>query len=129
MNTMVIVIAFVVVGLALIVWRQSASPQDDLPESISDEDILAVAKKGNKIQAIKWYRAHHGTDLGTAKAAVEKMLSNGDASPSPTAETASDDDIRKIARQGHKIQAIKLYREVHGVDLKVAKEAVDQMCL
>ena len=33
--------------------------------------------------------------------------------------------IDELLRGGQKIQAIKYYRELHGVDLKTAKDAVD----
>ena len=34
-------------------------------------------------------------------------------------------DIDAMLRGGQKIQAIKAYRELHGVDLKTAKDAMD----
>ncbi|MEU5153566.1 ribosomal protein L7/L12 [Glycomyces sp. NPDC021274] len=36
-------------------------------------------------------------------------------------------DVRHLARQGKKIQAIKVYREHTGVGLKEAKDAVEQL--
>ncbi|NET10002.1 MAG: hypothetical protein F6K09_05375 [Merismopedia sp. SIO2A8] len=39
----------------------------------------------------------------------------------------SDEDIRELARQGKKIEAIKQYRMLHGVGLKQAKNAVEEM--
>lgn len=33
--------------------------------------------------------------------------------------------IDELIRAGQKIEAIKLYREQHGVDLKAAKDAID----
>ena len=47
-------------------------------------------------------------------------------SESPPAGTTND-DIRNLAQQGHKIQAIKWYRAIHGVGLKEAKDAVEEM--
>jgi ribosomal protein L7/L12 len=41
--------------------------------------------------------------------------------PDPLAE------VRHLARQGKKIQAIKVYREHTGVGLKEAKDAVEQL--
>ncbi|HEV7129078.1 MAG TPA: hypothetical protein VGN32_16730 [Ktedonobacterales bacterium] len=35
------------------------------------------------------------------------------------------DPIRDLAHSGHKIEAIKLYHERHGVGLREAKEAVE----
>ena len=53
-------------------------------------------------------------------------LSRG-SSPSGLPEGATDDDIRVLAQQGKKIQAVKWYRDLHGVGLKEAKEAVEEM--
>jgi len=39
--------------------------------------------------------------------------------------TQSRAAIDELLRGGQKIQAIKYYRELHGVDLKTAKDAVD----
>jgi ribosomal protein L7/L12 len=39
----------------------------------------------------------------------------------------SDADVRRLVGLGEKILAIKLYREIHGVELKQAKDAVDRM--
>ena len=43
--------------------------------------------------------------------------------PDRTAITAGDIDA--MLRGGQKIQAIKAYRALHGVDLKTAKDAMD----
>jgi len=42
-------------------------------------------------------------------------------------KTVNDDEIRNILKQGNKIEAIKMYRELHGVDLAQAKAAVEAM--
>ena len=42
-------------------------------------------------------------------------------------EGTTDEDIRELAQQGKKIQAIKWYRELHGVGLAEAKQAVEEM--
>ncbi|MBI4379235.1 MAG: hypothetical protein HY578_09080 [Nitrospinae bacterium] len=45
----------------------------------------------------------------------------------PPAGHGTDEDVERLAAKGEKIMAIKLYREIHGVDLKTAKEAVDKI--
>ena len=40
---------------------------------------------------------------------------------------ATDDDVKRFVAAGRKMTAIKLYREIHGVDLKTAKEAVEEL--
>ena len=37
------------------------------------------------------------------------------------------DDVQRLLSEGQKISAIKVYRKIHGVGLKKAKEAVDAM--
>jgi hypothetical protein len=37
------------------------------------------------------------------------------------------DEIRRMALAGNKIEAIKRYREIHGVGLKEAKDAVEKL--
>ena len=39
----------------------------------------------------------------------------------------TDADVERFVRNGRKLTAIKLYREIHDVGLKTAKEAVDRM--
>ncbi len=39
----------------------------------------------------------------------------------------SDADVQELLRLDRKIEAIKVYRELHGVGLRQAKEAVEQL--
>jgi ribosomal protein L7/L12 len=48
-------------------------------------------------------------------------------SPSIDLDTATEADIPALLMGGHKIDAIKAYRRLHGVDLKAAKEAVERL--
>lgn len=76
MNTLYITIGIAVfLGILLILGRGSSS-QINLPENISDDDILDLALQGKKIQAIKYYRGLHGVGLKEAKEAVEEMMQN-----------------------------------------------------
>ena len=45
--------------------------------------------------------------------------------PPPGQGSASD--VERLVALGRKIDAIKLYREINGTDLKTAKEAVDRL--
>ena len=40
---------------------------------------------------------------------------------------ATDADIQRLLQTGRKIDAIKVYRRLHRVDLKSAKDAVDRL--
>jgi ribosomal protein L7/L12 len=39
----------------------------------------------------------------------------------------TDADVERLLLRGEKMSAIKLYREIHGVDLKEAKGAVEEL--
>lgn len=45
----------------------------------------------------------------------------------PEKGKASNEDVLRLLRSGEKIHAIKCYREIHGVGLKEAKEAVEKI--
>jgi large subunit ribosomal protein L7/L12 len=55
------------------------------------------------------------------------VLGRGSSSPTNLPQNATDDDVRALAKDGKKIQAIKWYRALHGVGLKEAKDAVEEM--
>ena len=42
-------------------------------------------------------------------------------------DTATEQDLTRLLMGGHKIDAIKVYRRLHDVDLKTAKEAVERL--
>lgn len=45
----------------------------------------------------------------------------------PAVGQGTDADVVRLAEGGHKIEAIKLYREIHGGGLKEAKQAVEAL--
>ena len=45
----------------------------------------------------------------------------------PDTDKTTDSDIKRLALSGHKIWAIKRYRELHNVSLKEAKQRVEEM--
>jgi len=45
----------------------------------------------------------------------------------PPPGQGSDADVERLVALGRKIDAIKLYREIHRTDLKTAKDAVDKI--
>jgi len=49
----------------------------------------------------------------------------GSTGPRPSAAPPPPPDIDDLLRSGQKIEAIKRYRALHGVDLKTAKDAID----
>lgn len=52
-------------------------------------------------------------------------LPRPDRQPPPGEGTEAD--VERLVLSGRRIDAIKLYREIHGVGLKEAKEAVDKL--
>lgn len=56
-----------------------------------------------------------------------KLFRSGGNSHSIDLDTATEEDIRWLLMRGRKIDAIKVYRRLHGVDLKAAKEAVERL--
>ncbi len=58
------------------------------------------------------------------------LLRSGDdrvSLPAAAAPAEAGAQIQQLAAAGRKIEAIKLYREAHGVGLKEAKEAVEAL--
>lgn len=100
--------------------------------------IVEHLRQGRKINAIKLYRESTGQGLKESKDAVEQMerdLASGTTVPSPQILSASPTTsgisdsvtarIHDLVRQNRKIEAIKVYREATGVDLRAAKDYVD----
>jgi ribosomal protein L7/L12 len=54
-----------------------------------------------------------------------ERVSTGSGPSRPTNFHATPGDIDALLHEGRKIDAIKLYRELHRVDLKTAKDAID----
>jgi ribosomal protein L7/L12/DNA-directed RNA polymerase subunit RPC12/RpoP len=120
-----------------------------MPESSSaartalERQLSRLLKAGNKIEAIKIYQtAYPQIGLKAAKAAIEKYDSSGmldlpdstvsvTESAGPVSGLSSDRvaaaraDIARLMREGNKIEAIKVYRQVTGSGLKEAKDAVE----
>ncbi len=112
--------------------------------ALRDPQVQAFIASNQKINAIKRYRELTGSDLKTAKDAIDRAAANpsampvGDPSaalatptaapPTPVKLNAADEvRIRDLIRSGDKIAAIKAYREVTGTGLKEAKDTIDAM--
>lgn len=105
--------------------RQPGAPPDEAR-------LRALAASGNKIEAIKVYREITGSDLATAKNAVE-AVQRGEpidiASTQQPPVNAGDTEarIRAELAAGRKIEAIKIHRAAFGSSLQEAKEAVEDI--
>lgn len=105
------------------------------PDKVPPE-ILQCIRQGNKIEAIKLLREHSGWGLREAKDEAERLeagLASGQipfsASAGAGAGAAEEvpADIAKLARQGKKIEAIKLLRERTGCGLKESKDRIEAL--
>ncbi len=117
-----------------------------LSQAVKLKEVARLIRSGNKIEAIKVYREIFDVGLKEAKEAVEKLEAGqpivmpGSAAFATTSamayrsagfeSTSTDtrDTEAEIARwlsEGKKIEAIKVYRQVYGVGLKEAKDAVE----
>ena len=97
-------------------------------QSAFEDEIRELLASGNTIAAIKLYREKAGVNLAEAKAAVEAMYA-GQSLPERVQPEDSDltQQIVTLLGRGEKIEAVKLYRDRFRVDLRGAKEAVEQI--
>lgn len=101
-----------------------------------EREVRGLLDRQQKIEAIKVYREATGAGLAEAKAAVEAfqagvpLPATRRSSPATAAGPAGSDweaEALQLLAAGKKIQAIKLYRELHGGGLKDAKQAIDAL--
>lgn len=108
---------------------------DDGPRNLDKakrDQLINAIRSGNKAEAVRLYVEASGASLETATATVEKLSKFlgvlGNIIPDQDASATVEPDWDAIEEQllaGNKIEAIKLYREQTGCDLKEAKEAVE----
>jgi ribosomal protein L7/L12 len=135
-------IAFIFAGVVLVIlilrWKSKSSSSEMLssmsptqpvvaaqPETGEAQRIAQLLGQGKKIEAIKAYSEFTGVSLEEAKNALEKY---GRLMDRVTATTGFSEwtQIDALIRAGNKIEAIKLYRQMSGADLKESKEAIDE---
>jgi len=92
--------------------------------SLEEEIDWYLAHKG-KLVAIKTYRERTGVGLAEAKHAVDNIERKEKVVASQSSPYVDSDKLQPMVRAGQKIQAIKYYRQMTGVGLKEAKDAVD----
>lgn len=143
-------VAFVILVLALAVVVLSQQkprtspgvydPDLERPRPTLDaaalNEVMELIRAGNKIGAIKLYRDRTGVGLANGKRAVEDLERNlsmaGDALPSGgtgmrVIDPTALGEVEGLVRQNKRIEAIKRYRQVTGLGLKEAKDAVDEI--
>jgi len=90
-----------------------------------EAEIRSLLADGRKIEAVKLYREQTGAGLAEAKEAVEALERDEARGAEGPADSDLEPEIVSLLEQGRKIEAVKLYREKTGVDLKEAKDAVE----
>ena len=122
--------------------KPPAAPQTVSAAAALDDDafrqrLLAQAADGHLVEAIKLFRQRTGLGLKESKDVIEALAAGAVrhevlARLPPTLADAVDDEafvaqMRGLLAAGHKIEAIKLFRERTGFGLKEAKDAVEAM--
>lgn len=108
---------------------EGVAPQADrsleTPGILEGPDVTALLQAGRKLDAIRVYREQTGTNLKDATQTIKDLEHRLDrADPS---EIEHDQDAATLLRAGRKIDAIRVYREQHGISLKDATAAITQM--
>jgi ribosomal protein L7/L12 len=105
-------------------WNHPTAPA---PPPLPGADMSTVddaLRAGRTIEAIKLYREATGVGLKQAKDAVERRAAG--LPPAPAPATGADlSEVDRLLAEGRPIQAIKVYRELTGVGLKQARDAVE----
>lgn len=120
-------LALVVIVLA-VKLRGGATPGDPPAPPPSPAEVQRLIAAGQEIEAIKVYRKLTGLGLYEAKQAVDRIRATGVWEAPPAAPPVpTDESVLALVRTNKLIEAIKVYRELHGVDLPTAKQAVDRL--
>lgn len=122
---------FTIAVVVSVLRRSGKSHARPVPPGMNLEDECSreLAAHG-KLAAIKLYRERTGFGLREAKDAIELIEAAGapvGALPSvaPAEGNPTAAEIGRLVAAGRKIEAIKLYRESTGCDLRAAKSAID----
>ncbi len=95
--------------------------------SLKGRDRHGLLHHDQKIEAIKLYRERTGVGLKEAKDAVE-AIQRGERPLDPAeSDNSFHQTLVSLLKQGRKIDAIKVYREVTGSGLKESKEVVESI--
>lgn len=93
------------------------------------QQIAATLNAGRKLDAVKLYRDFTGANLTGAVRAIDAFDPQAPAA-TPTAPQLSEADqqrLNDLLAAGQTVQAIKLFRELTGLSLQEAKQAIDAM--
>ncbi|MEC7983610.1 MAG: ribosomal protein L7/L12, partial [Myxococcota bacterium] len=108
--------------------RSVSEPRSDTSTTsnvLDREHIESLLNRGQKIQAIQYYRETTGAGLKDSKHAIEGLIKPQGWSNNPLDSSVSLANIRKLCADDMRIKAIKAYREYSGASLKESKQAID----
>lgn len=93
--------------------------------------IIDLLRQGRKLEAVKLFRELTGVDLRQAEQEIEYISAGltGEPTPEPVApaEVEVPEEVRRLALEGKKIDAIRVLRHQTGLGLKEAKEQVESI--
>jgi large subunit ribosomal protein L7/L12 len=92
---------------------------------MSTDDLLDAFKEMTLIELSEFVKKFEDTFEVTAAAPVAMVAAGGGAAPAEEVEEQSEFDVILDADGGKKIQVIKVVRELTGLGLKEAKDAVE----
>jgi ribosomal protein L7/L12 len=109
-------------GADLLTSLGSIQGLEDLRQQVS-----ALLSEGQKIEAIKLYRERTGVGLKEAKDAVEAIQRGKQPQDLAGSDNPFHQTLVSLLKQGRKIEAIKVFREVTGSGLKESKAVIESI--
>jgi ribosomal protein L7/L12 len=106
--------------------RAEPFPIHEIVDESFERELIALLDHGEKIEAIKLYRERTGVGLKEAKDAVE-AIQRGERLDPEESDNAFHQTLVSLLKQGRKIDAIKVYREVTESGLKESKDAIESI--
>ncbi|MBC8871948.1 MAG: hypothetical protein H8E44_21165 [Planctomycetes bacterium] len=92
-----------------------------------EEQLLWLLDRDEKPDAISLYRQQTGAGQQDASDALDAFERGEPLPPLPEVEAGLEEEILTLLQGGKKIQAVRVYREQTGSDLKDALRAIDAL--
>jgi ribosomal protein L7/L12 len=99
---------------------------ESFPQAV-DEALVRLLQQGHKIEAIKLYRQRTGVGLNEAKDAVEAIQRGNHFHDLEDSENSLHETLVSLLKEGRKIDAIRVFREVTGLGLKESKAVIESI--
>ncbi len=115
--------------------QHQITPDDVLPQadrglggdtlSLAGPDVTSLLQSGHKLDAIRIYREQTGASLKDATDAIKDLERRLDAADN--SEVEHNQDVETLLRGGHKLDAIRVYRQQTGANLKDATTEINEL--